>query len=144
MLNRLLTSINSSPLLSQTTKNLKTINELTKFKLSMLNGIVTVASYSLYSASFSCLPLFIASVALSMSSQALNQYMEVELDKKMLRTCKRPLVMGLNKNYALGLGIGLGTAGLYGISLYNPLSAMIGFSIWASYLFIYTRMKQKS
>ncbi len=26
------------------------INELTKFKLSVLNGLVTVASYSLYSA----------------------------------------------------------------------------------------------
>ena len=62
----------------------------------------------------------------------------------MLRTCQRPLVLGLNKNYALGLGIGLGVVGLLGISLYNLTSAIVGGSIWASYLFIYTRMKQTS
>lgn len=35
----------------------------------------------------------------------------------------------------------MGMAGLYA---YNPLTAMIGASIWGSYLFIYTRMKTKS
>jgi heme O synthase-like polyprenyltransferase len=55
-------------------KLLKQINELTKFKLSVLNGIVTIASYSLYSTPVSCLPLFASSIALSMSTQALNQY----------------------------------------------------------------------
>jgi heme O synthase-like polyprenyltransferase len=144
MLNKLLISVNCSAFLPKTMKAMKAVNELTKFKLSVLNGIVTVASYSLYATPYSCLPLLASSIALSMSSQALNQYMEIELDKKMLRTCKRPLVMGLNKNYALGLGLGLGIAGLYGISMYNTLSAGIGFAIWSSYLFIYTRMKQKS
>ena len=51
--------------------------DLTKFKLSLLNGIVTVASYSLYATTASAIPLFISSVALSMSTQALNQYIEV-------------------------------------------------------------------
>ena len=55
-------------------KLLKQINELTKFKLSVLNGLVTIASYSLYTTSFSCLPLFASSIALSMSTQTLNQY----------------------------------------------------------------------
>lgn len=58
-------------------KYLKQINELTKFKLSVLNGLVAVASYSLYSTPYSCLPLFASSIALSMSTQALNQYIEV-------------------------------------------------------------------
>jgi heme O synthase-like polyprenyltransferase len=58
-------------------KFLKQINDLTKFKLSVLNGLVTIASYSLYSTPYSCLPLFASSIALSMSSQTLNQYIEV-------------------------------------------------------------------
>lgn len=55
-------------------KILKQGLELTKFKLSVLNGIVTIGAYSLYSTPVSCIPLFIYSVALSMSTQALNQY----------------------------------------------------------------------
>lgn len=127
---------------SNYTKILKQGLELTKFKLSLLNGIVTIGAYSLYSTPFSCIPLLISSVALSMSTQALNQYIEVELDKKMLRTSQRPLVKGLNPNIALGTGIGLGVAGFAGLMAYNPLTAGIGASIWLSYLFIYTKMKQ--
>lgn len=62
----------------------------------------------------------------------------------MLRTSQRPLVKGVNPNIALGLGIGLGAAGMIGLANYNYLTASIGASIWASYLFIYTRMKQTS
>lgn len=79
-----------------------------------------------------------------MSTQALNQYIEVEQDKKMIRTCMRPLVKGVDPKIALGLGIGLGAFGLAGLASYNYLTAGIGASIWASYLFIYTRMKQTS
>lgn len=118
--------------------------ELTKFKLSLLNGIVTIGAYSLYPTAFSCLPLLASSVVLSMSTQALNQYIEVELDRKMLRTSQRPLVKGVNPNIALSLGAGLGAAGLAGLFSYNPLTAGIGASIWVSYLFLYTRMKQHS
>jgi hypothetical protein len=58
-------------------KYLKKYNELTKFKLSLLNGIVTVASYSMYATTVSPIPLFLSSVALSMSTQSLNQYIEI-------------------------------------------------------------------
>lgn len=79
-----------------------------------------------------------------MSTQALNQYIEVELDRKMLRTSQRPLVKGLNPKIALGLGAGLGALGMVGLMSYNGLTAGIGATIWASYLFIYTKMKQNS
>ena len=118
--------------------------ELTKFKLSVLNGIVAVGAYSLYPVAASCLPLFVSSVALSMSTQALNQYIEVEHDKKMIRTSQRPLVKGANPLIALGLGSVLGIAGMAGLYSYGPLTAAIGASIWGSYLFIYTRMKRTS
>ena len=51
--------------------------DLTKFKLSVLNGLVAAASFSLYPSTVSVIPLFASSVALSMSTQALNQYIEV-------------------------------------------------------------------
>jgi heme O synthase-like polyprenyltransferase len=58
-------------------KSIKKYFDLTKFKLSVLNGIVTVASYSLYATTIPAWPLFASSVALSMSTQALNQYIEI-------------------------------------------------------------------
>jgi len=62
----------------------------------------------------------------------------------MKRTSQRPLVQGINPNYALFNGIGLGLLGMGGLFSYNPLTAGIGLSIWAGYLFIYTKMKPKT
>lgn len=62
----------------------------------------------------------------------------------MLRTSQRPLVKGLNPNIALGLGLSLGAVGFAGLLSYNTLTAGIGATIWASYLFLYTRMKKTS
>ena len=125
-------------------KQLKKYMELTKFKLSVLNGIVTVASYSMYATAVSPLPLFLSSVALSMSTQSLNQYIEVEYDRKMKRTCQRPLVLGMDRRLALANGIGLAALGLAGMYWYNPLTAAVGATIWGGYLFVYTKMKTKS
>jgi len=62
----------------------------------------------------------------------------------MKRTSQRPLVQGINPNYALYNGIGLGLIGIGGLLTYNPLTAAIGATIWGGYLFIYTKMKPKS
>lgn len=42
------------------------------------------------------------------------------------------------------LGVGLGLVGMAGLCTYNPLTAMIGASIWGGYLFVYTKMKTSS
>ena len=125
-------------------KNIRQYLELTKFKLSVLNGIVTVASFSMYATPISPLPLFLSSVALSMSTQTLNQYIEVEYDRKMKRTSQRPLVLGMNPNYALVNGVMLGAVGLGGLATYGPMTALVGSAIWGGYLFVYTRMKRES
>jgi heme O synthase-like polyprenyltransferase len=62
----------------------------------------------------------------------------------MARTSQRPLVLGMNPNVALISGISLGSLGLFGLYCYNPLTAILGGTIWASYLFIYTKMKSQS
>lgn len=62
----------------------------------------------------------------------------------MKRTSQRPLVLGLNPKYALYNGIFLGLLGFGGLMAYNPLTAAIGATIWAGYLFVYTKMKPKS
>lgn len=110
----------------------------------MLNGVVTVASYSLYATTLPAWPLFLSSLALSMSTQALNQYIEVDFDKQMLRTSQRPLVLGLNPKYALYNGIGLGVVGMAGLCSYNLMTGGLGVVIWGGYLFVYTKMKRSS
>jgi len=60
----------------------------------------------------------------------------------MVRTSQRPLVLGVNKNVALFNGIVLGAAGIAGLMQYSYLTAGLGLTVWAGYLFVYTRMKQ--
>lgn len=62
----------------------------------------------------------------------------------MIRTSQRPLVLGVDPNFALATGITFGLAGIAGLYSYNTLTAAIGASVWFSYLFIYTRMKSRS
>jgi protoheme IX farnesyltransferase len=126
-------------------KTVKSLSELTKFKLSVLNSIVTVSAYCLYPVSVSCVPLFVSSLALSMSTQVLNQCMEIPYDKLMMRTCQRPMVQNVfGKPFALALGTTLGALGLYGLNMYNFKAAVIGGVIWFSYLAIYTQLKRFS
>lgn len=126
-------------------KTIRSLSELTKFKLSVLNAIVAVSAYCLYPTPVSCIPLFLSSLSLSMSTQVLNQCMEIPYDKLMLRTCQRPMVQNIfGKKFAVGLGSTLGLIGLYGLNMYNFKAAVIGGVIWMSYLGIYTQLKRFS
>ena len=62
----------------------------------------------------------------------------------MVRTSQRPLVLGMPPKYALINGVTLGTLGMLGLYSYNPMTAIVGATIWAGYLFVYTKMKTKS
>lgn len=77
---------------------------------------------------------------------ALNQWYEREADRKMRRTMMRPLPAGkMSSRAAFGFGVALSVAGFLELWLgVNLLCAAIGAFTLASYLFLYTPMKQRT
>jgi protoheme IX farnesyltransferase len=77
---------------------------------------------------------------------ALNQWYEREADCKMRRTAQRPLPSGkMSAPRALAFGVALSAAGFLELWLgVNLLSGLIGAFTLASYLFLYTPMKQRT
>lgn len=77
---------------------------------------------------------------------ALNQWYEREADAKMERTSARPIPSGrVTGTHALLFGIFLSIAGFLDLWLgANPLTALLGLFTLATYLFLYTPMKQRS
>ncbi|MEK7728491.1 MAG: heme o synthase [candidate division KSB1 bacterium] len=79
-------------------------------------------------------------------TSALNQYLERELDAKMLRTKNRPLPTGrLAPNAALAFGVFISILGLAHLMLFvNLLTALLAALTLASYVFLYTPLKTRS
>jgi heme o synthase len=77
---------------------------------------------------------------------ALNQWYERDADRKMRRTAMRPLPSGkMTARNAMLFGIALSIAGFLELWLaVNLLSGLIGAFTLASYLFLYTPMKQRT
>lgn len=77
---------------------------------------------------------------------ALNQWYERDADAKMDRTMARPIPSGrVTGPHALLFGILLSIAGFADLWIgANPLTALLGLFTLASYLFLYTPMKQRS
>jgi heme o synthase len=77
---------------------------------------------------------------------ALNQWYERDADLLMRRTSARPLPSGkMTAPRALWFGIALAVLGFTELALWvNVLSALLGAFTLASYLFIYTPLKQRS
>ncbi len=77
---------------------------------------------------------------------ALNQWYEREADRHMRRTSARPLPSGrISAPHALAYGAALSVAGFFELWLgVNLLAASIGAFTLASYLFLYTPLKQRT
>jgi protoheme IX farnesyltransferase len=80
------------------------------------------------------------------AANTLNMYMERQSDALMTRTRTRPLPTGrVSPEVALIFGIVLATHGLPLLSLLvNPLTALLTAAALASYVFVYTPLKQVS
>lgn len=80
------------------------------------------------------------------AANALNNYLEREVDARMHRTRDRPLPAGRVEPFvALGLGIAVPAFALPTLALVaNPLTALLAFVALVLYVGVYTPMKQRS
>jgi protoheme IX farnesyltransferase len=94
----------------------------------------------------SLLHTIIGTGLIASGTAALNQWYEREADCKMRRTAQRPLPSGkMSAPRAMVFGISLSVAGFVELWLgVNLLSGLIGAFTLASYLFLYTPMKQRT
>ena len=81
----------------------------------------------------------------SCSANTANQIIEVEHDKLMKRTCRRPLPLGqISKLGATALSASELVAGTALLSVISPLAAGIGVTNWIIYVGMYTPLKRVS
>lgn len=124
--------------------------ELTKPRITFLIVLTSAAGFALASSGridYAALARAMFGIALLSSGIAtLNQFMERDLDALMRRTANRPLPSGkLLPWEALAFGAGLTVlAEVYLAVLVNPLTALLGLTVIAGYLFGYTPLKTKT
>ena len=121
---------------------------LVKFRLSMLVVFSACIAYLLAADTVRLNALLIltaSSCLITWAAAALNQVLERDYDKLMLRTANRPLAAGRMENSEAVLAAGLMSAvGLVLLASFNPLSAVLGALSLISYAFIYTPLKRVS
>src|SRR6266850_1254379 len=124
--------------------------ELTKPRITFLIVLTSAAGFCLGSrGAVNYLTFAHAMIGIALLSSGiatLNQYIERDLDGLMRRTADRPLPSGrLSPWEALFFGTVL-TAGseVYLAVLVNPLTAVLGLTVIAGYLFAYTPLKTKT
>ena len=124
--------------------------ELTKPRITLLILICVAVGYW-----FACglsflwttlVHTLLGTALLASGTSALNQWYEVDIDAKMLRTRRRPLPAGrIQRRRGLAFGLLLSAAGFadlwYGT---NPLAAALGLFTLLSYLLLYTPLKLRS
>jgi protoheme IX farnesyltransferase len=124
--------------------------ELTKPRITFLIVLTAAAGFALASPGRvdyrAMLTAMVGIALLSSGIATLNQYMEKDLDALMRRTANRPLPTGkLLPWEALAFGVGLTVlAEIYLAVLVNPLSAVLGLTVIAGYLFAYTPLKTRT
>jgi protoheme IX farnesyltransferase len=123
--------------------------ELSKSRIVLMVVITAAAGYVIGAAEFSLLALFhvlFGTALVAAGTNALNQYVERDLDARMLRTARRPLPAGrITPRAALIFSAGIALAGtIYLALLVNPLTAFLGAFTLTSYVFVYTPLKRIS
>jgi protoheme IX farnesyltransferase len=140
--------LNAEPLTMR--ERLACFAELTKPRITFLIVLTAAAGFCLASrggVDYVRLVSSMLGIALLSSGIAtLNQYMERDLDGLMRRTAERPLPSGkLLPWEALWFGVTLTlVAEVYLAAFVNPLTAVLGLTVIAGYLFCYTPLKTRS
>ena len=123
--------------------------ELTKPRITFLIVLTSAAGFCLAGRRVDYAAMLSAMVGIALLSSGiatLNQYIERDLDCLMRRTATRPLPTGkLAPWEALWFGVGLTVlAEVYLALLVNPLTAVLGLTVIAGYLFGYTPLKTRT
>ena len=124
--------------------------ELTKPRITFLIVLTSAAGFVLASrgpVDYVALVSALFGIGLLSSGIAtLNQYAERDLDGLMRRTANRPLPAGrLAPWEALAFGAGITIAAeAYLLIVVNPLSAVLGLTVIAGYVFAYTPLKTRT
>src|SRR5919112_3178193 len=124
--------------------------ELTKPRITFLIVLTSAAGFAMASVgSIDYIGMFRALLGIALLSSGiatLNQYAERDLDGLMRRTASRPLPSGkLAPWEALAFGAGITIlAEIYLLVLVNPLSALLGLTVIAGYVFAYTPLKTRT
>ena len=124
--------------------------ELTKPRLTLMAVITTFMGF--YLGAHGPLPAgrliatLVGACLIGGGAAALNQYLERDADAQMPRTARRPLPSGrVTPRGALWFGAGLVLLGLATLLLgANRLTALLGASTLASYLWLYTPLKKRT
>jgi protoheme IX farnesyltransferase len=128
---------------------LRDVVALTKPRLSLLVVITFGGALLLAPGSIGLARSLVALVATTLivgAANALNCYLERDLDRHMNRTRTRPLPAGrLDPRVALVLAFACSLFAVPALTLAaNPVTALLGVVALASYVLVYTPMKQKS
>lgn len=123
--------------------------ELTKPRLSLLSVITAVVGYLAANPQrdlSTLIALLLGTSFAAGSAGALNQWMERDIDRRMVRTQSRPIPSGnVSPLNALIFGLVLGIIGV-GLVWFgtNPLATLLTIATLVSYLAVYTPLKQKT
>lgn len=128
---------------------LSDIATLTKARLSLLVIITTFVGFCLASRSLDWLRLIHATLGTALAAAgagALNQWLEVRVDRLMERTRNRPLPSGrMSSLAALVIGLTLSIGGVTWLALAcNATSAWLAAATVVTYLAFYTPLKRKT
>lgn len=136
----------SQPRLTGTMRDLVS---LTKPRITLLVLITTAGGMWLAPTRLSwplVAVMLLATGAVVGSANALNCWLERDIDRHMRRTASRPLPAGrLDARLALGFGLALGVLAVPVLAFaVNPLTGLLGAAALVSYVAIYTPLKQRS
>ena len=123
--------------------------QLVKFRLNLFVVFSAVASFLIvsgWSVSWEAtLLLSLGGFLITGAANALNEVLEKDYDKMMQRTADRPLAAGRMSVSEAVMAAGIMfVLGIFILTLFNPLSAVLGSFAVISYAFIYTPMKRFS
>jgi protoheme IX farnesyltransferase len=146
VLDRLETAAPSESLVAARVRNYM---ELTKPGITRMVVLTSAVGFFLASPRLDVAAMLNALLGIALAASgcnAINQYVERDLDARMHRTRQRPLPSGrVSAQNAFVFSWGLFLAGLsYLFAFSNPLTAVLVASTLVSYIFIYTPLKRRT